>query len=102
MKYIKTIRLIIGFYRSFFPATFLITLCCVFLFREYGPHILVPLLWLKAATLGLVFYFINSYKKKEFYYYRNLGISNVILWSTTLGFDIVLYIFLLTKIPGLI
>ena len=57
--------------------------------------ILKVLLWLKIATIGLTWYFIRSYKKKEFYYYRNLGIRDSVLWSVTLSFDFVLCLLLL-------
>jgi hypothetical protein len=46
--------------------------------------------------LAITAYFINSYKKKEFFYFRNLGISRTLLWSFTLTLDMLLYITLLT------
>jgi len=94
----KTIRLIFTFYRSFLLASVLITGCCLVLFWEYGLSIFVAIFWLKIATLAIIFYFINTYKHREYYYYQNLGISKVLLWSTTLIFDFALFIFLVVQL----
>lgn len=95
MKFTAIIRLLITFYKNFFVFSFLVTLTSILLFLEYGPPILKVLLWLKIATLYLTFYFIREYRQKEFYYYRNLGIRDTVLWGLTLGFDGSLYIIFL-------
>jgi hypothetical protein len=95
LKFSRTIRLLLTFYRSFFLLNTLITLVCLFLFREYGFSIFFILFWLKLASLALVFFYIRSYKQKEFYYYQNLGLSRQFLWTTTILFDFALYLFLL-------
>jgi hypothetical protein len=89
------IRLILTFYKSYFLATFLITLICLYIYNIYGIQTFVFLFWFKALTLGLIFYFITEYKRKEFYYYQNLGVSKLLLWATSLTFDFVLFISLL-------
>ena len=48
--------------------------------------------------MATIFWFINSYKSKEYYYYWNLGISKTILWTTTLLFDFALFIFLIVQL----
>ena len=48
-------------------------------------------------SLGLTYYFINSYKNKEYYYYQNLGVSKSFLWAVTLTFDFALFIFLIIQ-----
>jgi len=50
------------------------------------------------ASLGLTYYFINSYKNKEYYYYQNLGLSKALLWIAILTFDFALFIFLIVLI----
>ena len=102
MKIIRTIRIIFTFYKTFFLLNMATTLICLFLFWEYGWGIFLQLLILKTAVLGLSCYFIRVYKKKEFIYYNNLGISETWLWASTLSFDMSLYFFLLTKIPRLL
>ena len=77
--------------------SFLITATCLVLFWEYGFGVFSTLFWFKIGTLGLTFYFINNYKNKEYYYYQNLGVSKVLLWSATLSFDFALFIFLIIQ-----
>jgi hypothetical protein len=89
------IRLIVTFYRSYFFASFLVSLTLLYLFWEYGYAIFATLFWGKLATLFIIYNFIRSYKSKEFYYYQNLGISKKILWATTLIFDISLFLLLI-------
>ena len=93
-----TIRIIIGFYRSFFIAAALITICCASLFWQYGYSIFAAIFWLKLASLAIIYWFINNYKRKEFYYYYNLGISKRVLWMATLLFDFLLFILLITQL----
>jgi hypothetical protein len=52
----------------------------------------------KLLTAGLTCNFIRHYKKREFYYYRNLGIRDSILWVVTLGIDLSLFLILLILI----
>jgi lipopolysaccharide export system ATP-binding protein len=91
------IKLLLTFYRSFFVLSFLITLVCLGLFLEYGPDIFFILLWLKLSATALIFFFIRTYKHREFYYYQNLGLSRTFLWTTTLLFDFFLYLLLLLE-----
>ena len=97
MQPFKTIRLIGTFYRSFLFASIVITVCCLSLFWKYGFSIFEVLFWIKISTLGLTYYFINSYKSKEYYYYLNLGVSKVLLWTATLTFDFGLFLFLIIQ-----
>ena len=101
MKIVRTIRLLTTFYRSFFIVNLLITLVCAGLFREYGFSIFPTLFWLKLATMALVFYYIRNYKKKEFYYYLNLGLSRRLLWISTLSVDFCLYLVLILLVNKL-
>ena|SRR5690606_41980848 len=98
MRIFKTIRLVGSFYKSFLLASMLITACCLGIFWEYGYSIFSKLFWFKLSTLGLICYFINSYKSKEYYYYLNLGISKVLLWSSILIFDFAFFLFLIIQV----
>jgi len=95
MSALKKISLIIHFYRSFWLLSTLITMVCMILLWEYGLSIFSTLLWFKLATLFIIYRFIASYKRKEFYYYQNLGISKKLLWISTIGVDIIVYLFLI-------
>lgn len=53
------------------------------------------LLGLKVITLFLIFYFLNSLGRTDFYYYKNLGLTRKLLWASTLSFDFLLFLFLM-------
>src|SRR5580658_3356365 len=95
MRIFKTIRLVWTFYKNFLLLSLLITLICVGLSWEYGYGIFSTLFWLQAGTLAITYYFIDSYKAKEYYYFQNLGVSRTVLWTSTLLFDFVLYLLLI-------
>lgn len=95
MKLISTIRLLLTFYRSFFLFSILITLLCTALAWEYGTALIGMLIGIKFASTLLIFFFIRSYKRKEFYYYLNRGLSGPVLWTATLLFDTLLFVILL-------
>ena len=65
---LKTIRLIFTFYKGFLLASIIITSCCGLIFWEYGLSVFRALFWLKISTLAISFYFINTYKAREYYY----------------------------------
>src|SRR4051794_7103436 len=97
MRPLKTIRLLWTFYKSFLFVSLVMTAFLLSIFWKYGFPVFFGLFWLKLATLGLTYYFINSYKSKEYYYYQNLGVSKVLLWTATLTFDFVLFILLIVQ-----
>jgi len=97
MQLLKIIRLLWSFYRSFLLASAIITAFCISVFWKYGFGVFLGLFWLKISTLGLIYYYIDSYKNKEYYYYQNLGISKTLLWGATLIFDFSLFIFLIIE-----
>jgi hypothetical protein len=73
--------------------TLLITSIALVFFFQDGFRIFNGILWLKIATNALVWYFINSFKAKEFFYYQNLGVSKRLLWGSALSFDFNLFFF---------
>ncbi|HBZ26324.1 MAG TPA: hypothetical protein DEO54_08860 [Rikenellaceae bacterium] len=60
-----------------------------------GINIFTALFWFKIITLGIIVYFINNYKRNEFYYYKNLGLSKKVLWISSLTFDFILFLTLI-------
>jgi|SaaInlStandDraft_4_1057021.scaffolds.fasta_scaffold91655_1 hypothetical protein len=96
----KTIRLILTFYKSFAFISLLITCTCLGLLYGFGAkgiYMIQALFWFKIITLALTVYFVNIYKKNQFYYYKNLGLSRLIIWIPIIVFD-----FLLFLIPSII
>jgi len=98
LKFARTIRLLLTFYRGFFILSFLITLVCGVLFGEYGRSIFFTVLALKLGSMTLIFFFIRTSKSREFIYYQNLGLPRTFLWTTTLLFDFFLYLLLLSLV----
>jgi hypothetical protein len=95
MNVLKKIDLIWNFYKNFIFLSLLITLICAFLLSKYHFIIFPILFWIKVATLGISYIFINSYKKHEYYYYRNLGLSKSFLWLSSIALDISIFILLM-------
>lgn len=94
----KTLRLLATFYRYFFLSAFLLTIACLGPFWRFGPGTLAFIYWFKVGTLGLTVLFISMYKKKELFYYRNLGLSPILLWTFTLAADLCLFNILIVLI----
>lgn len=88
----KKLRLIFNFYRSFAIPSTLITLACIGVVYTNGLSAITVLFWFKIATLALMVYFHNGYKRNELYYYKNLGISRQQLWIPSLLFDFSLFL----------
>ena len=95
----KALRLILTFYKSFAFLSFLITFICLGLLSGFilvvgpkGISFIQTLFWFKIFTLAVIVYFINVYKKNEFYYYKNLGISKFMLWIPILIFDFLFFL----------
>ena len=93
----KTLRLILTFYKSFAFLSFLITFICLgLLYAGYkatkGIYFIQEYFWFKVFTLAIIVYFMNIYKKNEFYYYKNLGISKLQLWIPILIFDFLFFL----------
>lgn len=91
----KTIRLILTFYKSFAFLSFLVTFICLGLLYGFGIngiYMVQALFWFKIFTLAIIVYSTSVFKKKEFYYYKNLGISKQTLWIPILFFDFLFFL----------
>jgi len=95
MRLIKTIRLAWTFYRNFLLLSATITAVCIRIFWINRFTGFFGIFWCKILSLALTYYFINANKKKEYYYYLNLGVSKTLLWASTLLFDLALFLGLL-------
>lgn len=91
----KTLRSIFTFYKSFALVSFMLTLICLNIIYINGIKTFTLLFWFKILTMVLIFNYVNSYKKKEFYYYKNLGISKLQLWLPILIFDLFVFLVLM-------
>ncbi len=62
------------------------------IFYTYGLETFFVIFWFKVITLALVLYFVNTFNNKDFFYYQNLGLSKVRLWTITFSLDFILFI----------
>lgn len=67
----------------------------IYVFYTIGLWSLTLILCLKVLSSVCMVGYLNSYKKSDFYYYQNLGLSKLFLWRTTLLADFLLLIVLL-------
>jgi len=100
MLKIKTLRLMFTFYLSYFTTAFVLTLVSAYMLFKLGSGAFTLIFWFKIATYGVIIYYINNYKNKEFYYYQNLGIPKLTLWVGTLTFDFLLFVTLLIYVAS--
>lgn len=94
----RTIKILITFYQSFAALSILTTLACSIIIYKWGIATFFVLFWFKIATLGLIYYFINIYKKESFFYYKNLGLTKRQVWIPTLTFDMALFLLIISFI----
>ena len=90
----RTIRLLFTFYKSFAFASLIITLSCLITTYIWGIQTFAAMLFLKIFTLCVIFFYIRSFKKNEFYYYKNLGLTQKHLWIPTFTFEVFLFLIL--------
>ena len=87
----KNLNLLYRFYLNFSFVSILITFVAMALLHTFGAAAIVMLVWFKIVTMIIFMSYVNSYKQKEFYYYRNLGFSKLKLFSSALTFDLALF-----------
>lgn len=99
----KPIRLILTFYKSFAFISFLITFICLGLISGFilvgglkEISFIQILFWFKLSTLAMTVYIINTNRKNQFYYYRNLGLSKLKLWIPKISFDFLFFLITIT------
>jgi hypothetical protein len=87
----KKTNLFFTFYKSFCFVSVLISIVCAYFLIKYGASAYSVLFWFKIITSALIFYYIREYKSKEFYFYKNLGISKKALFIFSFLFDFTVY-----------
>lgn len=92
------LRLSFRFWRTYAPASVVITFCCAFLVRQWGIEFIGTTILLKSITNGAIVFLVNEYQSQRLYYYHNHGLSKPALWMRTLGIDAT--VFLMAVIPA--
>lgn len=91
----RFIRLILTFYSTYSVSSILISLISAGIFWKGGMSSFVVIFWFKLLSMGFIITYIDQYRKREYLYYRNLGLSKTALWTVSLAFDFILFIGLL-------
>jgi hypothetical protein len=94
----RKLRLITRFYMGIFLANSLVTLSCIcimWLYKAHAIEIFGVLFWYKIIALGIILYAGMYYNENELYYYRNLGVSKVLLGASVFAFDFLLWLTLI-------
>ncbi len=90
-SFFKKKALYFTFYKSFCFVSIVISLVCGYDLFKSGPAEYAMLFWFKVITSGLIFYYMKEYKTKEFYFYKNLGVSKKALWIFSASIDFLIY-----------
>jgi len=93
---LKQINLFFTFYKSFCFVSILISVVCAYFLVKYGSSAYSILFRYKIITSAVIFLYIREYKSKEFYFYKNLGISQKALWLFSFIFDFTVYFIVVT------
>ncbi len=89
----KRLRLIFTFYLSFALPAIILSLAAASAVFLYGLAALAISWYFKSITLAIIAFYFNTYYKKNYYYYQNLGVSKSFLWIGSITADIILYVF---------
>ena len=92
LKWYRSLRIIIVFYKNFILLSLLLNVVCNRLFYLFGFSIFFGLFWIKMVSYLVAFYFVNSNKKNEYFFYQNIGFKRKFLWTITIVFDFILFI----------
>lgn len=92
MKIWKSLRLLGTFYRGYALPSLVLTACCVTLNWQADFRLFGLLFWGKLGSLGLFFAYSHGYRRAEYGYYHNLGLSQQVLWAATLTLDVSLFL----------
>ena len=101
----KKAGLVLSYYRGFCAAGISVSLVCAYIcFKAAGNYIspagLSSLIsgfsLVKLLSTAAILYINNSVRNKEYFYYKNLGISKYRLWSLSALIDITIFIAAIT------
>lgn len=88
----RKISLCALFARDFAPASLLLTLTCAWLAFKLGAGVFAPLFYFKLASAAAVFFLVDKYRREQYAYYHNLGLSKARLWAPVLAADFLMFI----------
>lgn len=90
---LKSLRVRLLFYQNFALATIVVSIFGCYLILESGTGLFViPVFFMKIITNGLIGLIFHFFKQNQLYFFQNLGVTTIQLYSTAFGFDMVLWL----------
>lgn len=89
----KSRSLIFQFYRGYAVPAILFTFCSVGILYLSGIRLLPAVCWFKLLSDSIILYYIRSYRRSDYIYYHNLGLSKLQLWAYSLSLDTMVFLF---------
>jgi hypothetical protein len=89
----RNIRILVAFYSYFWIPSVVINLLFAMAYLRDGYQAVIPAFWTKLLLNAITVYVTHTFRNKEFYYYRNLGFANTVLWTGAFIIDFLLFFF---------
>lgn len=80
------------------PSNILTALACYLLWETPTPSSFVYLMWIKVIVLFFLIAYIHFFKTTVGFFFMNLGISKIELYSSMIGIDLIIFITTLSLI----
>lgn len=93
---LKSLRISFLFYQNFVWVTFPISIFGCYLVWESGMvTFAMPIFFIKIITNGLIGVMFHFFKQNQLYFFQNLGVSAVQLYSSAMFIDMILWLSML-------
>lgn len=90
---LKSLRIRLLFYQNFALATIVVSFFGCYLILESGNALfVVPVLCMKIITNGLIGLIFHFFKQNQLYFFQNMGVSTLDLYSSAFCFDLILWL----------
>src|SRR5437868_6531516 len=83
------------FYKTFAPATLIISACCCGVFYLNGVETLFSIVLIKGFGGAIIYYAVGILRSRKLVFYYNLHYPPWQLWVAALGIDVLILAFLL-------
>ncbi len=89
----KSLGIRLLFYQNFVWITFFISIFgCYLVWRSGTATFILPVFYIKMITNGLIGVMVHFFKHNQLYFFQNLGISTIQLYTSALFIDMVLWL----------
>lgn len=90
---LKSLRIRLLFYQNFALATIVVSIFGCYLILESGNELfIIPVFFMKIITNGLIGLIFHFFKQNQLYFFQNLGVPTLDLYSSAFCIDLVLWL----------